>query len=86
MESCVARGLRASKNLQIKNSPFVLLRSKSTVAQPKPAAKVQATPSPTTSQAFLSWPEYLAIRRGKRRVQTVRKPNLHTQCALNLLS
>ncbi|PPQ84064.1 hypothetical protein CVT25_003666 [Psilocybe cyanescens] len=71
METCIARSLRASKIVHTKNFPFVLLRSKSTVAQPKPAT-VQTNPSPAAleSKASLSWPEYLAIRRNKRRVQT----------------
>ncbi|KAH9484423.1 Presequence translocated-associated motor subunit PAM17, mitochondrial [Psilocybe cubensis] len=70
MESCVARGLSVSKNLKMKNSPLVLLRGKSTAAKPNSAPKVQATPPPTTAQASITWPEYLAIRRNKRRVQT----------------
>jgi hypothetical protein len=74
MEANLTRGLTRSRCNFVKTQR-VFSRAESTVSKVKPpTAKVE--PMPEAQKAYLTWPDYLAIRHSKRKWQIVRKNEL----------
>ncbi|KAF8163634.1 mitochondrial import protein Pam17 [Crassisporium funariophilum] len=70
MDACLARGVGLSTRFRASNVvklQRVLSRAKSTASKATP---ISANAGAETSATILTWPEYLAIRRSKRKWQT----------------
>lgn len=79
MDPFIIRGLRVSMRNQcsaVTKTPSFLSRAQSTATKARPQP-TQSNSAAQISNATLSWPEYLAIRRNKRKWQTVRLARSH---------